>query len=133
MSDSNASDCPFCYLAPERILEEAACVIAAADAFPVSRGHTLIIPRRHVTDFLDLEENELAAVYQLLRCMRAHLDAVSKPDGYNIGVNVGAVAGQTVGHAHLHLIPRYAGDVAEPMGGVRNVIPGRGSYPRAAT
>jgi diadenosine tetraphosphate (Ap4A) HIT family hydrolase len=86
-------------------------------------------PRRHLTSFFELTEDEVAAVYELLRRMKDRLDEAMKPGGYNIGINVGAVSGQTVAHVHLHLIPRYAGDVANPVGGVRNIIPGRGPYP----
>lgn len=90
--------------------------------------HTLIIPRRHVTSFFELTEDEVAAVHELLCRMKDHLDNNHKPGGYNIGINVGTVAGQTVPHVHVHLIPRYADDVANPVGGVRNIIPGQGSY-----
>lgn len=99
-----------------------------ADAFPVSAGHTLVIPRRHVTSFFELTEDEVKAVYELLRQMKDQLDQNLRPGGYNIGVNVGVVAGQTIDHVHIHLIPRYSGDVADPIGGVRNVIPGKGRY-----
>jgi diadenosine tetraphosphate (Ap4A) HIT family hydrolase len=102
--------------------------VAVADAFPVSAGHTLVIPRRHVTSFFELTEGEVVAVYELLRRVKVRLDGELKPGGYNVGVNVGAVSGQTVGHVHVHLIPRYPGDVPDPVGGVRNVIPGKGRY-----
>lgn len=85
-------------------------------------------PRRHVDSFFELDEEEVVAVYELLRRMKDPLDATLKPGGYNVGSNIGATAGQTVGHVHIHLIPRYVGDVPEPVGGVRNVIPGRGHY-----
>jgi len=93
------------------------------DAFPVSPGHTLIIAHRHVPDFFDLTAGELAALHELLRAARLRLNTILRPEGFNVGVNVGPVAGQTVPHAHIHLIPRFAGDVADPTGGVRNVIP----------
>jgi len=128
MSDFRPSDCPFCCLPSERIVKTNAHALAVADGFPVSSGHTLIIPRRHVVSFFDLTEEEMKAVFDLLRQMKDHLDENLKPGGYNIGVNVGAVAGQTIEHVHLHLIPRYSGDVADPIGGVRNVIPGKGRY-----
>jgi diadenosine tetraphosphate (Ap4A) HIT family hydrolase len=102
--------------------------LAIADAFPVSPGHTLVIARRHTASFFDLGPNEIAAVYELLGQTKARLDETLKPAGYNIGINVGDAAGQTVGHVHVHLIPRFLGDVAEPRGGVRNVIPGKGPY-----
>lgn len=128
MSDFRPSKCPFCYLPTERILEANAYALAIADAFPVTAGHTLVIPRRHVTSFFDLTDEEVKAVYELLRRMKHLLDDNLTPGGYNIGVNVGMVAGQTVEHVHFHLIPRYAGDVTDPTGGVRNVIPGKGRY-----
>jgi diadenosine tetraphosphate (Ap4A) HIT family hydrolase len=133
MIDSRPSDCPFCWLPAERILETNARALAIADAFPVSPGHTLIIPRRHTTSFFELTEDEVAAVYELLRRMKDFLDDTLKPGGYNVGVNVGAAAGQTIAHVHVHLIPRYPGDVADPVGGVRNIIPGRRRYPGASS
>lgn len=129
MSVFKPSDCPFCWLPAERILEANSYGFAVADAFPISAGHTLIIPRRHVISFFELTEEEVIAVHDLLRRMKDRLDETLKPGGYNVGINVGAVAGQTVAHVHVHLIPRYPGDVADPAGGVRNTIPGRGRYP----
>jgi diadenosine tetraphosphate (Ap4A) HIT family hydrolase len=129
MSEFKPNDCPFCWLSADRILASSDLALAVADAFPISGGHTLIIPRRHVKSFFELTEDEVVAVHQLLRRMKDRLDETLKPGGYNLGVNVGAVAGQTVAHVHVHLIPRYAGDVANPVGGVRNIIPGCGHYP----
>jgi diadenosine tetraphosphate (Ap4A) HIT family hydrolase len=131
MSDFSTIDCPFCRLIPDRILASSAQALAVADAFPISAGHTLIIPRRHVASFFELTEDEVAAVHDLLRRMKDRLDEALKPGGYNIGVNIGAESGQTIPHVHVHLIPRYPGDVANPVGGVRNIIPGRGRYPAA--
>jgi diadenosine tetraphosphate (Ap4A) HIT family hydrolase len=128
MSDSPASDCPFCHLPAERVLDRNALALALADAFPVSPGHALVIPRRHATSFFDLTPAELAAIQELLCRAKDRLDATHRPAGYNIGVNVGTTAGQTILHVHVHLVPRYPGDVADPAGGVRNVIPGRGRY-----
>jgi len=128
MSESRTNDCSFCSLPRERIVDENASALALADAFPVSPGHTLVIPRRHTISFFDLTEEELSAVYELLLRAKRRLADRFKPDGYNICVNEGENAGQTVRHLHIHLIPRFAGDVAEPQGGVRNVIPGAGPY-----
>ena len=128
MSDSRPSDCPFCRLPPGRVLEENGHAVAIADAFPVSPGHTLVIPKRHGAGFFELTPDEVMAVYKLLGRMKVRLDRDLKPAGYNIGVNIGEAAGQTVMHSHVHLIPRFWGDVSEPRGGVRNVIPGKGSY-----
>jgi diadenosine tetraphosphate (Ap4A) HIT family hydrolase len=128
MSDSTSVECVFCHLAPARVLDENDLALAFADAFPVSPGHTLIIPRRHVSDLFELSPAEFAAIQELLFRIRSRLAAEHRPDGFNIGVNVGAAAGQTVPHAHVHLIPRFFGDAAEPQGGVRNVINGKGRY-----
>jgi diadenosine tetraphosphate (Ap4A) HIT family hydrolase len=129
MSDSNPNDCPFCCLPADRVLAANAEALAVPDAFPVAAGHALVIPRRHVASFFELTEAEMVGVNGLLRHLKERLDETLKPGGYNVGVNVGGVAGQTVAHAHVHLIPRYTGDVPDPVGGVRNIIPGRGRYP----
>jgi diadenosine tetraphosphate (Ap4A) HIT family hydrolase len=128
MSDYRANDCPFCQLPAERLAEANAHAFAVADAFPVAAGHTLIISRRHVPSFFELTAEEMAAVNELLCRMREHLDVRLSPGGYNIGINVGVVSGQTIPHVHVHLIPRFVGDVQDPVGGVRNIIPGRGRY-----
>jgi diadenosine tetraphosphate (Ap4A) HIT family hydrolase len=130
MSAFKPSDCPFCNLSPGRILESNAHAVAVADAFPVSPGHTLVIPKRHNSCFFELAQDEMAAVYELLCRMKARLDETLQSDGYNIGINIGEAAGQTIGHLHVHLIPRFLGDIGEPRGGVRNVIPGKGPYPQ---
>ena len=128
MTDSPTADCPFCNLPPDRVLAANEHALALADAYPVSAGHTLFVARRHVAGFFDLSAAEMAAVLDLLTRMKARLDASHAPHGYNVGVNVGPAAGQTVFHVHVHLIPRYPGDVPDPAGGVRNVLPGRGRY-----
>jgi diadenosine tetraphosphate (Ap4A) HIT family hydrolase len=129
MSESSPTDCPFCRLPGERILVANAHALTIADAFPVSPGHTLILPRRHVGTVFELTAHEVLAIHELLCAIKKRLDEALKPGGYNIGVNVGTTAGQTVFHVHVHLIPRYPGDVANAVGGVRNIIPGRGRYP----
>jgi diadenosine tetraphosphate (Ap4A) HIT family hydrolase len=129
MSDSKGIDCPFCHLEPERVLDENDLAIALADAFPVSQGHGLVVSRRHVADFFELSSAEVAALVELLFRMKGRLTAELDPGGFNIGVNVGTAAGQTFMHVHVHLIPRFPGDVTDPRGGVRNVIPGKGPYP----
>ncbi len=112
------SDCPFCR--PDRPeLFTTSHAFALFDKYPVSRGHVLVIPIRHVADYFDLDEAEKAACWALVDRVRDHLNAEFQPDGFNIGINCGAAAGQTVWHAHIHVIPRYEGDVAEPRGGVR--------------
>ncbi len=129
MSGSTTDSCPFCQLQPAHILDENELAIAIADAFPVSNGHTLVLSRRHVADFFDLSEAEVTGLFKLLFRLQRRLAAELCADGFNIGVNAGMAAGQTVMHVHVHLIPRFNGDVADPHGGVRNVIPGRGRYP----
>jgi len=103
---------------------------AIRDAYPVSRGHTLVVPFRLIATWFDASKEEKAAIIELMDSVRAQLDAEFHPDGYNVGVNVGEAAGQTVMHLHVHVIPRYRGDVADPRGGVRHVIPGKGNYLR---
>ncbi len=120
--------CPFCALPPERILARDGFALAFRDRYPVSPGHTLVIPVRHVASFFDITPNERAAMFALLAAAKQQLHAEFGPDGYNIGINDGAAAGQTVGHLHIHLIPRYTADQPDPRGGVRWVIPGKADY-----
>jgi diadenosine tetraphosphate (Ap4A) HIT family hydrolase len=101
---------------------------AFPDAFPLNKGHCLIVPRRHEADFLALTDEEQAAIWALLPDVRRHAEANGTPDGYNIGINVGEAAGQTVAHAHLHVIPRYRGDVPDPRGGIRWIVPAKAPY-----
>lgn len=103
---------------------------SARDSYAVSPGHTLVVPRRHVASFFDLTPEELDACMELISEERRLMDQELKPDGYNIGVNIGPAAGQSIFHVHIHVIPRYAGDVENPQGGVRHVIPKKGHYTR---
>lgn len=119
-------ECPFC--SPRAYLAENAQAVAFPDGFPVSEGHALVTPRRHVADLFELKPDELAAVWALLGPVRDLLNAKYRPDGFNVGVNVGAAAGQTVAHAHVHLVPRYRGDLADPRGGVRWILPAKADY-----
>ena len=120
--------CPFCSLPVERFVLESAYAVALRDAFPVSPGHTLIIPRRHVASFFDVTDAERSDLMSLLAAARDDLDREFRPAGYNIGINDGAAAGQTVPHVHVHLIPRFAGDREDPRGGVRWVLPDKAVY-----
>jgi len=120
--------CPFCGLDPKRIRIETTTGIVVRDGFPVSPGHTLILPRRHIGSFFDLTENERTDLMHLLDRAKRDVETEFRPGGYNIGINDGAVAGQTVPHLHIHLIPRYAGDRQDPRGGVRWVIPDKAQY-----
>jgi len=121
--------CPFCSITPERILASDELVFCILDKYPVTEGHTLVIPRRHVANFFDLTEDEGRAVARMLNKAKASLEEQYCPQGYNVGVNVGRVAGQTIDHVHVHLIPRYEGDMENPRGGVRGVIPKKQKYP----
>lgn len=121
------NDCIFCK--PQReILAQNAHAIAVFDTYPVSPGHSLILPLRHVVTIWDLPEDEYLACYALVRALKPVLEARFKPDGFNVGVNCGEAAGQSVWHAHIHVIPRFKGDTPFPKGGVRHVIPLKGSY-----
>jgi len=123
------TDCPFCQrIASGDVTEANAHAVAFADGFPVAAGHTLVAPRRHVASVFDLASEEYAAVWALVAAVRARLAASTGADGFTIGVNDGEAAGQTVGHAHVHVIPRRAGDVGDPRGGVRWVLPERAAY-----
>jgi diadenosine tetraphosphate (Ap4A) HIT family hydrolase len=121
-----AKDCPFC--SPDGKLFENELAYAKLDKFPVNPGHLLIIPKRHFADFFLTTEEEKGAMMSLLDRAKRYLDDSHAPAGYNVGINVGEVAGQTIMHVHLHLIPRYRGDLERPRGGVRGVIPSRQSY-----
>lgn len=123
------NNCPFCKVESEReIIASTSLSIAFFDGYPVSQGHVLIIPRRHVASFFDLAENEQLDMLMLAKRVKDIIDEMYHPDGYNIGVNVGEAAGQSVFHVHMHVIPRYKGDVPNPRGGVRGVIPSKQSY-----
>jgi len=120
-------ECIFCK--PQReILAENAHAIAVFDTYPVSPGHSLILPRRHAVTVWDLTDEEYLACYALVRVLKPVLEERFRPDGFNVGVNCGEAAGQSVWHAHIHVIPRYKGDTPFPKGGVRHVIPLKGTY-----
>ena len=120
--------CQFCSLPQSRVIDSSPLGLVIRDAFPISPGHTLIIPKRHVGSFFDLEANERAELLALLCQAKVVADKEFSPQGYNIGINDGAAAGQTVPHLHLHLIPRFEGDLPDPRGGVRWVIPEKAKY-----
>lgn len=119
--------CPFCEF-DEAFLENG-LAFARFDLYPVTQGHLLVIPKRHFADFFDSTKEELEAIQELLWQARRILDEKFRPDGYNVGINCGIVSGQTIPHVHVHLIPRYKGDVDDPTGGVRGVIPAKQKYP----
>ena len=129
-NESQSSEtCPFCNIDSDRVtLLENETVYALLDKFPVSQGHTLIIPKRHCADYFDLTFKEQSDCWLMVNETKALLTAQYHPDGYNVGINIGASAGQTIFHVHIHLIPRYTGDVEDPRGGVRGVIPLKKNY-----
>jgi diadenosine tetraphosphate (Ap4A) HIT family hydrolase len=122
------SNCPFCSLDPGRKWIENEDAIAFPDGYPLSDGHTLVIPRKHVFSIYELTADEQAAIWALVADIRQQLISSLKPDAFNIGVNDGLAAGQTIDHAHVHIIPRRKGDVADPRGGIRWVIDGKANY-----
>ena len=122
----NPSPCRFCSAADALLANSLAYV--RPDKYPVMPGHMLIIPVRHEPDFLAIRMEELEAIWTLVAEAKALLDGKYHPGGYNLGISAGDAAGQTIAHAHLHLIPRYRGDVENPRGGVRGVIPAKQQY-----
>jgi superfamily II DNA or RNA helicase/diadenosine tetraphosphate (Ap4A) HIT family hydrolase/HKD family nuclease len=124
--------CPFCPPEPDWVFHEGEHVLGIWDAFPASPGHALLVPRRHVAGWFDASPEERRELMEALDVARSLIETKHEPDGYNIGVNVGAAAGQTVFHLHVHIIPRYDGDVPDPRGGIRLAVPHRGNYLLAA-
>lgn len=120
--------CPFCAPPSGEVVIARALAYAKRDKYPVSKGHTLIIPRRHVVSFFDANEAERGDMLRLVDEMKGLLDREHKPDGYNIGINDGQAAGQTVMHLHIHILPRYRGDKADPRGGIRSMFPEKAAY-----
>lgn len=123
--------CPFCTLATDLHTWASPLTVAIRDRFPVSPGHTLVIPRRHVETYFAATSDQQADLWRAVAEIKRALDEELHPDGYNVGFNAGAAAGQTVMHLHVHVIPRFTGDMDDPRGGVRHVIPGRGNYLKA--
>jgi len=119
---------------PQReIIAENALAIATPDTYPVTPGHSLVVPRRHARTIWDLTDEEYAACWALARELKPVLQARHNPDGFTVGANCEEAGGQSVWHAHIHVIPRYKGDVENPRGGVRNVIPHKAHYVRKET
>ena len=128
MTEPPTKKCPFCPPKDHEVLETHELAVAIKDSFPLTRGHALVVPRRHVASFFDLTTEERLAIVELLDRAKAVLDKRYAPDAYNIGINDGAPAGQTVMHVHVHLIPRYKGDADDPRGGVRWIFPRKADY-----
>jgi diadenosine tetraphosphate (Ap4A) HIT family hydrolase len=120
-------DCIFCHLDRE-IIAETRLSLAVFDSFPVSKGHALVLPRRHVVTIWDMTDEEYADAFALARKVKDVLQGRFGAAAFNVGVNCGEVAGQSVWHAHIHVIPRYPGDIPNPKGGVRNILPAKGQY-----
>ena len=125
---AGADVCPFCEPSSDRVFHHGERVLALWDGFPVSPGHALVVPRRHVATWFDASREERREMMDAIDVARAAIEARHAPDGFNVGMNLGAAAGQTVPHLHLHVIPRYAGDVEDPRGGIRWVVPERADY-----
>lgn len=127
-----SSHCPFCEIAKhddeKRIIKQNDSAFVIRDSYPISEGHTLIIPKRHIASFFEITNEERQALLDLLEHTQKEIEDEYHPDAYNIGINDGQAAGQTVFHLHIHLIPRYEGDVKDPRGGVRYVIPEKADY-----
>src|SRR5215472_3108571 len=122
------NDSPFLAVSASEWLVANDSAFVIADRFPVSPGHALVVPRRVIATWWEATDEERADILALVDEVKRRLDAELQPDGYNVGFNSGAAAGQTVGHLHVHVIPRYRGDVPDPRGGVRHLIPGKGNY-----
>jgi len=120
--------CIFCNLRDERIIYECNHTIAFIDTYPASPGHTLVVPKRHIPTYFDASEDEILAIGKAVQICKEFLDNEFNPDAYNIGINNGEAAGQSIKHLHVHIIPRYMGDVEDPKGGVRWILKNKANY-----
>lgn len=127
-TNSNHKRCPFCDSTDREPLTNNASGFVILDNYPVSPGHALIVPNRHVGSYFELSRVERNDLWDLVEQAKTKLDSQFSPDSYNIGMNDGPAAGQTISHCHIHLIPRYAGDVADPRGGLRWIMPDKADY-----
>lgn len=123
-----SENCPFCNPPDEEIAFANELAFVRRDKYPVSKGHYLIITYRHIESIFDATKEELGALWKLVQATRESVEKEYVPDGFNIGINNGIAAGQSVSHMHIHLIPRYVDDVPEPLGGIRGVIPEKQRY-----
>ncbi len=122
------SDCPFCSVEPGKIMAQNELTMTVRDTLPVSPGHTLILPKRHIASVFEATTEEVAALWDGLQQARTQLLREFSPDGFNIGINDGLAAGQTILHLHIHVIPRYKGDMPDPRGGIRWIFPDKAVY-----
>tara|TARA_B100002052_G_scaffold171765_1_gene156360 strand:- start:1412 stop:1807 length:396 start_codon:yes stop_codon:yes gene_type:complete len=125
-------NCPFCLIITElqsdTIILENTHSVAILDLYPLSEGHTLVIPKVHMEDYFRLSTQQTNSIWSLVAETKEYLEESHKPDGFNVGINIGSAAGQTVNHCHIHVIPRYQGDIEDPRGGVRWTIPQYAQY-----
>ncbi len=128
MKSTDTRTCPFCTLDHTRIIASNNYALAIMDGFPISSGHALIIPKRHIASLFEAIRDEREALLDLLEQVKFEMKEKHNPDGFNIGINDGLTAGQTVMHLHIHLIPRYVGDQPDPRGGVRWIFPEKADY-----
>ncbi len=126
--ESQTNKCPFCTIEDGFVVLMTETAFAIKDGYPVSKGHTLVVPRKHVANLFELARHEQLALWDLVERVRERLVEEHQPDGFNIGLNDGLAAGQTVPHVHVHVIPRYNGDVPDPRGGIRWVVPAKAPY-----
>lgn len=127
----NKEDCLFCdrkNAQSHRVFAENDLAYARWDNYPVNEGHAEVVPKEHIDSFFELADQHVLALYELVKKARLIIDEQYHPDGFNIGLNDNEAAGRTIPHVHLHLIPRYKGDVENPRGGIRHIIPGKGNY-----
>lgn len=122
-------NCPFCKPTQLNIILENDLAYGFYDKYPVQRGHVLIIPKQHIETYFEASDQQIMAIHRLIREAKEMVNEEFSPDGYNIGVNIGNAGGQTVPHLHVHLIPRYKGDVEDPRGGIRHAVPNLVQYP----
>jgi len=120
--------CPFCSIAADKIISQNSLSFTVRDALPVSPGHTLILPKRHIASIFEATNEEVTALWEALQKSRKELIKEFSPDGFNIGINDGLAAGQTILHLHIHIIPRYEGDMPDPRGGMRWIFPDKAVY-----
>ncbi len=123
-----SNDCIFCNLRDERIILECEHTITFIDTYPASPGHSLVVPKRHFATYFEANDDEILAIGQAVQKAKKILDEEFFPDAYNIGINNGEAAGQSIKHLHVHIIPRYKGDVKDPKGGVRWILKDRANY-----
>lgn len=127
MRDPNRP-CLFC--TPRGVSHENEYAYSTRDSYPVSPGHSLVIPRRHCSNFFELTSKEMNACFELLVIEQETVNKELHPDGYNVGINIDSAGGQTIRHVHIHLVPRFVGDHPRPQGGIRQILPDKADYPR---